>query len=137
MTWKNRLRKAKYTAPDGEDISFLYENVSRNRNKQTAQYYFPDAKGTMVLDMGSSSKIFPVQAIFIGDNCDLEADLFEALIFQQGIGKLQHPLYGLVDVVPSGNVVRKDDLKTGANQSIACSFGEQSVSNKCPRCRRA
>ena len=34
-----------------------------------------------------------------------------------GRGKLEHPLYGTVDVIPFGTVTRTDALTTAANQS--------------------
>ena len=37
---------------------------------------------------------------------------------ERGTGKLEHPMYGTVDVVPFGTITRRDDLKTGANQAV-------------------
>src|SRR5690606_9340172 len=34
------------------------------------------------------------------------------------IGKLQHPFYGTFNVVPFGEITRRDDLKTAANQTV-------------------
>ena len=117
-SWKDRLREASYTSPSGTKLVFYYENLSRSRTKLTVENTFPDVNGSLIQDLGSSGRRFPIRAIFWGNNCDLEADLFEAMLFEQGIGKLSHPLYGLFDVVPFGSITRKDDLKTKANQSI-------------------
>ena len=117
-SWKDRLREASYISPSGTKIVFTYENVSRSRSKNTVENNFPDVQGSLIQDLGSSGRRFPIRAIFWGNNCDLEADQFEAMLFETGIGKLSHPLYGLFDVVPFGSITRKDDLKSKANQSM-------------------
>ena len=105
-SWKDRLREASYTSPSGTKIVFTYENVSRSRSKNTVENNFPDVQGSLIQDLGSSGRRFPIRAIFWGNNCDLEADQFEAMLFETGIGKLSHPLYGLFDVVPFGSITR-------------------------------
>jgi hypothetical protein len=45
------------------------------------------------------------------------ARAFEALLSERGPGKLDHPLYGRVDVVPFGSMTRRDDVLSAANQT--------------------
>lgn len=118
MPWQDRLVEPSYTAPSGTRISFSYEDVAMNFDKHTSVYDFPDASGSFVQDLGRSGRRFPLRVIFFGDNYDLEANVFEAMVEEQGIGKLQHPIYGLHDVVPFGRVSRTDNLKTAGNQAI-------------------
>lgn len=118
MSWEDRLKDAAYTSPSGERITFLYEDVSRSFDKKTANYEFPDAKGTYVQDNGSTGRKYPFTAYFSGEDCDQQADAFEEALSETGRGKLEHPLYGTVDVVPFGTITRNDNLKTAANQSI-------------------
>jgi len=118
MAWDDRLKDAAYTAPTGLRVTFIYEDVSRERTKNGASFEFPDADGTYIQELGSSGRRYPLRCIFTGANCDLEADAFEDAVFAKGTGLLEHPLYGTITVVPLGNVTRRDDLKTAANQAI-------------------
>lgn len=118
MSWEDRLKDAAYTSPSGERITFYYEDVSRNFDKKTSNYEFPDAKGTYVQDNGTTGRKYPFTAYFWGEDCDKQADAFEDALSETGRGKLEHPLYGTVDVVPFGTVTRNDNLKSAANQSI-------------------
>lgn len=115
MSWQERLKGSAYTAPDGTRIEFKTDDISRSFEKKTTAFEFPDVEGTFVQDNGSSGLRYPVQAYFIGENCDTEADTFERLLRQNGVGRLELPLYKTVDVVPTGSVDRSDAIKTAAN----------------------
>ena len=118
MAWNDRIREAAYTSPSGERLTFGYENVSKKIDKKTTGFEFPDADGTFVQDLGHSGRKYPLRVFFWGDDYDQEADAFEAALLERGTGKLEHPIYGTVDVVPFGTITRRDDLKTGANQAV-------------------
>lgn len=118
MSWKDRLKDAAYVSPSGERIVFMYQDVSRNFDKKTAGFDFPDASGTYVQDSGSTGNKYPITAYFAGEDCDTQADAFELALRETGRGVLEHPIYGTVDVVPFGTVSRLDALATAANQSI-------------------
>lgn len=118
MAWNDRLKEAAYNSPSGTRQRFDYEDVRRTVEKKTTAFDFPDANGTYVQDLGHTGRQYPLRVFFWGDDCDLEADAFEGLLLESGVGKLEHPLYGTVDVVPFGSITRRDDLKTAANQAI-------------------
>lgn len=118
MAWNDRIREAAYTSPSGVRTVFGYEDVSRSVEKKTTGFEFPDADGTYVQDLGHSGRRYPLRVIFWGDDYDQEADAFELALLERGTGRLEHPIYGTVDVVPFGSVKRRDDLKTAANQAI-------------------
>lgn len=118
MAWNDRIREAAYTSPSGERITFGYENVSKKVDKRTTGFEFPDADGTFVQDLGHTGRKYPLRVFFWGDDYDQEADAFEGALLERGTGKLEHPIYGTVDVVPFGTITRRDDLKTGANQAV-------------------
>lgn len=118
MAWTDRLKEAAYISPSGERYPFEFENVSNARSKKTTNFEFPDADGTYVQESGSTGRSFPLQCIFWGTDYDQQADEFDAALFEPGTGKLEHPIYGTVDVVPTGTITRRDDLKTAANQAI-------------------
>lgn len=118
MAWTDRIRQAAYTPPSGTRFNFSYEDVGYSRTKKTTEFEFPDANGTFVQESGSTGRSYPLQCIFWGPECDREADAFDAALFERGTGKLDHPMYGTVDVVPTGTITRRDDLKSSANQVI-------------------
>ncbi|ARB06257.1 hypothetical protein SppYZU01_20 [Shewanella phage SppYZU01] len=118
MAWNDRIREAAYTSPSGARTVFGYEDVSRSVEKKTTGFEFPDADGTYVQDLGHSGRRYPLRVIFWGENYDQEADAFELALLERGTGRLEHPIYGTVDVVPFGSIKRRDDLKTAANQAI-------------------
>jgi len=118
MTWMDRIKEAAYTPPSGSRLTFGYEDVSRHIEKKTTAFEFPDADGTYIQDLGHSGRRYPLRVFFMGVDCDTEADALEAALLEVGTGKLEHPMYGIVDVVPFGKISRRDDLKTAANQVI-------------------
>jgi hypothetical protein len=118
LTWEDRLKTAAYTSPNGQRVSFDYEDVSKSFDKKTAAFNFPDADGTYIQDLGHSGRRYPLRVIFWGSDYDLASNEFEVLLQQKGQGKLEHPIYGTIDVVPFGTITRRDDLKTAANQAI-------------------
>jgi hypothetical protein len=118
MAWLDRLIDAAYTSPGGTRMRFSYLDVSSEVDKRTAGFEFPGIDGVYVQDNGASGRRYPLQCIFVGPDCDRQAASFEALLLERGPGRLEHPLYGRVDVVPFGTITRRDDLVTGANQTI-------------------
>jgi uncharacterized membrane protein YgcG len=68
---------------------------------------------------------FPLTCIFTGENCMEEASLFEAALYERGVGELQHPVYGTYKVKPTGNIAREDDPVTKAGEStVTITFTE-------------
>ncbi len=118
MPWQDRIQEAAYTSPGGARLIFHYEDVKKTVAKKTTGFEFPDADGTFVQDLGRSGRKYPLRIFFWGDNYDQQANSFEAVLLERGVGKLEHPIYGTSNVVPFGTISRRDDLKTGANQAI-------------------
>jgi len=118
MPWIDRLLEAAYTSPSGERLVFYYENVSKEFDKKTTAFDPADADGTYIQDNGSTSDRFPLRIFFWGAEYDVEAEAFETALRERGTGKLDHPIYGVRDVIPFGVIKRRDDLKTAANQTI-------------------
>ncbi len=118
MAWQDRLREAAYTSPGGTRIRFAYEAVRREVEKRTTAFSFPGVDGAYVQDNGHGARSYPLRCYFSGDDHDLEATAFEAALLERGVGRLEHPLYGTFDVVPFGDITRRDDLRDAANQSV-------------------
>lgn len=118
MAWLERLRPAAYTAPDGTRLEFDFETTREELPRKTTAFDFPDADGTYVQDLGVSSRRYPLNCIFHGGDYDLAAAAFMEILGQRGMGTLEHPVYGLRQVVPVGTPTRRDDLVRAANQAI-------------------
>jgi prophage DNA circulation protein len=107
-----------YTSPSGKEAPFLCETVSRKTELKTGVFTFPSRDGAHVQHQGMGARSFPLTCIFSGSNCMDDADTFETMLIERGIGELQHPVYGTIKVIPTGEIVREDDLVTGINESI-------------------
>jgi prophage DNA circulation protein len=116
--WEGRLKEAAYTSPKGTRIRFDYEDVSREVTKRATAFEFPGVNDAYIQANGFGARRYPLRVFFWGENHDLIATAFEAALLEEGRGRLEHPMYGAVDVVPFGDITRRDDLKTAANQSI-------------------
>jgi prophage DNA circulation protein len=116
MSWEDRLREAAYTSPSGERVVFTYEDVGREVDKKTTGHDFPDVDGTFVQDLGHTGRKYPLTIYFWGENYDEQAEAFESMLLERGLGKLEHPIYGVIDVVPFGTISRSDGLKSAAGQ---------------------
>lgn len=118
MTWENRLREAAYTSPSGTRLTFQYEDVGRTVSVKGATFEFTDADGTFVQDLGRTGRRYPLRMFFWGPDCDMQATAFEDALNERGQGTLEHPVYGSVLVVPFGDISRRDDLVSAANQAV-------------------
>lgn len=118
MSWEDRIRQAAYTSPSGERIEFDFRDVSRETSKRTTAFEFLGVDGAYVQDNGFGARRYPLQCYFSGADCDIAAARFEAALLERGAGRLEHPFYGTFDVVPYGDISRRDDLASAANQAI-------------------
>lgn len=118
MSWQDRITDAVYTSPQGSQFTFQFENVSKEIDKKTTAFNFPDVEGTYIQDLGKKGRRYPMRVIFWGEEYDTIAEAFDNAVEEKGPGILQHPLYGTFDVVPFGTIKRRDDLVTAANQAI-------------------
>ena len=118
MEWEKRITEAKYTSPSGKELTFLFGSVSKETDLKTGLFTFPDKDGAHVQHQGAGATSFPLACIFNGSDCMEQADSFEAMLFERGVGELQHPVYGVHKVVPHGKIKRVDDLLSGLNESV-------------------
>jgi hypothetical protein len=116
VSWQDRIGQLKYTAPSGNEFFGAFENLSKFVDKKTTAFEFPDAGGTWVQDLGKTGRRIPMRFMFWGHDYDLRADAVDALLGETGIGVLEHPLYGTMDVVVFGRIERHDEIKTRGNQ---------------------
>ena len=118
MSWIDRLKESAYTPTSGTRIKFSYENVSLELDKKSSSFEFADANGTYVQQNGNTSRRYPLLCYFWGTDYDIESANFIKALEEDGVGKLEHPIYGNINVVPFGTIRRRDDLKDASNQAI-------------------
>ncbi len=118
MSWQDRLRPPSYESPSGKKITFIYEDVSKQTLKHTTAFEFADQNGTFVQSQGRSGRRLPLRIIFSGDDYDLQANTFDAMLDEDGVGVLEHPVYGRFDVVVFGEISRQDLVKSRGNQAV-------------------
>lgn len=134
MAWINQIQDATYTSPSGKIFSFKYSSgINRETDLKTATFTFPEKDGALVVPMGVGGKRFPLTCTFHGENCFDEADSFEAGLCEKGYGELQHPVYGIHKVVPTGTIKRSDDTVNGLNIStVEITFSETIIDESFP-----
>lgn len=118
MSWSDRILEAAYTSPSGLRVTFDYTDVSVEFDKQTSAFIFPDGRGTYVQDLGVTGRRYSLQFFIWGEDYDQQADLLMEMFSEKGAGVLEHPIYGVIDVVPFGSIKRSDALVTAANQAV-------------------
>jgi prophage DNA circulation protein len=117
VAWDDRIVDALYTSPSGKEIDFKIDEASHDVELKTSTFTFPDKDGGRVQHQGAGAKTFPITAIFDGPDCMDRADQFEAMLIEMGVAEFQHPVYGTLKVVPTGNIKRRDGLVSELNQS--------------------
>lgn len=133
MDRQDKILDGKYTAPSGKEIPFLWETVERETALKTGIFTFPDRDGAHVQHQGAGAKSFPLTCIFSGPDCMEKADEFEAALIERDVAELQHPVYGIIKVIPTGNIKRKDDLINAMNEShVTVTFTETITEDATP-----
>jgi hypothetical protein len=121
--WELRLKEAAYISPGGTRIAFQYVDLSRVIERRTAIFQFAGLDGKYVQDNGHDDGTYPMLAFFSGDNHDQFATAFERALIERGRGRLEHPMYGTQDVVPTGSITRTNQMVQAANQTtVAVTF---------------
>jgi hypothetical protein len=122
-----RILEARYTSPGGTEAAFSYETVKRETELKTGIFTFPSRDGAHVQHQGMGAKSFPLICFFSGISCMDDADAFEAMLIERGVGELQIP-YGTFKVVPTGKIQREDNFVAGVGQSsVTITFTETIV----------
>lgn len=116
--WQDEIKDAVYTSPSGKVFTFKYNSgLSSETDLKTATFTFPEKDGALVVPLGLGGSRFPMTCKFFGAECFSEAAAFEAGLKERGYGELQHPIYGVHKVVPTGTIKRSDDVVSELNVS--------------------
>lgn len=91
-----------YVSPKGDEFADLrYRVIPQERARRHQTYEFIGVDGTLVQDLGLSSKRYSLALYLVGQKHHVRADEFEAALEQPGVGAIFFPL----DRGPSRNVV--------------------------------
>jgi prophage DNA circulation protein len=119
------IQEARYTSPSGQEAVFAWEIGKRKTTLKTGVYTFPGRDGAHVQHQGAGARAFPLVCIFSGPDCMEVADAFEAMLIERGMAELQHPIYGAVKVVPTGDIEREDDpVNKNGESTVSITFTE-------------
>jgi len=125
------LLEAKYTAPSGAEFLFFWEKSQKKTALKTGTFTFPDIDGAFVQHQGGGPVSFPMLCIFNGDGHLEKADAFEKALFEKDIAELQHPVYGIIPVIPTGDIERDEDFLETLNEThIKITFTKIIVSDE-------
>lgn len=129
MAWETDIVEACYTAPSGKKFYFNYDSkLTSEVDLKTATFTFPERDGALVVPLGIAGRRFSFTCYFYGKQSKKEADNFENGLKERGYGELQHPLYGVHKVVPTGVISRTDDVVAGVGvSSVGITFAETIV----------
>jgi len=117
MSYEDKLLDAIITTPDDIDYSFAYQDVEKDIEKKTSSYIFGEVDGQLVEDFGLGAVNLPLTIFFHGKDYDEVADAFEESASLKGVSVLQHPRYGIKNVVIT-RIKRRDSLKSASNQAV-------------------
>jgi hypothetical protein len=133
MAWQDKTLEAKYTSPSGKEFYFTWDQpLSRETELKTGIFTFPDRDGAHVQHQGAGARSFPFEAIFHGPDCMNQADDFEASLIERDVAELQHPIYGIIKVIPTGNIKREDDLISALNESRVTVTFTETITDESP-----
>jgi hypothetical protein len=122
------IQDARYTSPSGKETAFEWESGKRKTELKTGIFTFPGRDGAHVQHQGAGARSFSLVCIFSGENYMEKADAFEEMLIERGAGELQHPVYGTVKVVPTGDIERDDDPVNRIGESaVSITFVETIV----------
>jgi len=122
------IQDARYTSPSGKETAFAWESGKRKTELKTGIFTFPGRDGAHVQHQGAGARSFPLVCIFSGNNYMEKADAFEKMLIERGIGQLQHPTYGILKVVPTGDIEREDDpVNRYGESTVTITFTETIV----------
>ena len=102
MTAKQRVRPIiTLSSPQGKTFNAKWIGDKRTVKKKVAMFDFPYIKGTVVQDLFSSSREYPLMIMFDGQDHDNDAqDFFDEIDNESGTWEINHPKKGFMVLQP-------------------------------------
>jgi len=117
MSYNDRLRELKYTAPSGAEFIAQFSALNRTGGKKAPVSEFPGQNQGAVQDLGNITPTFPINCYISGVDYDLEADRFWEALHESGPGTLEHPRWGNISVLPIPET-QTEQFVDGAGRSV-------------------
>lgn len=119
MSWEDRVQETILISNTGERMSLLTEDVSLELSSRNSIQEFADFSGCLIQTFGAGPITYPLRIFFWGEDHDKQADAFLRMLISPTALILEHPFYGrLENIFVVGEIKRRDNLKTAANQTI-------------------
>ncbi len=115
--YTDRLREFKYIAPSGKTYILQFDSLSRTGGKKAPVSEFPGQNQGAVQDLGNLTPTFPVECYITGTDYDVTADSFWEALHETGPGKLFHPRWGNLNVLPIPQS-QAEDYVNGAGRAV-------------------
>ena len=94
------LREFRYTSPSGKKFTVNFDDVERSGSKKAQINELPLQDNPDIQDLGNAAIEFSVTVYFDGPEYYEEADRFWNALGERGFGRLEHPRYGDIRVLP-------------------------------------
>lgn len=115
--YTDRLREMRYTAPSGRSYILQFDSLSRTGGKKAPVSEYPGQNQGSVQDLGNITPTFPVECYITGADYDQIADSFWEALHETGPGKLFHPRWGNLNVLPIPET-QSEDYVNGAGVAV-------------------
>lgn len=115
--YTDRLREFKYIAPSSKTYILQFDSLSRTGGKKAPVSEFPGQNQGAVQDLGNLTPTFPVECYITGADYDTLADSFWEALHETGPGKLFHPRWGNLNVLPIPET-QSEDFVDGAGRAV-------------------
>lgn len=102
--WLARLREARFVSPGGTESRFLFDTLTRSVGKKATAHEIADSNDSVLQDLGTATRSYPLDVFFVGNSYDTEADVFFESLAERytpdNPGILHHPRWGDIPVMP-------------------------------------
>ncbi len=116
----SRLRDCWYTSPKGVVSHLYFDDLERSGGKKATVHEITDSDDSVIQDLGSTARVYPMEIYFIGEDYDEKADAFFESLFERYTpdkpGLLTHPRWGDIPVIPFA-VTQKEAFVSGVGMA--------------------
>lgn len=117
MSYRDRLRTLRYTSPSNAEFELQFTELERSGGKKAPVTEFPNQDQGSVQDLGQTTPRFPINGFFSGPDYDRTADSFWGALSEPGPGRLEHPRWGVVEVLPV-SITQTERFVDGAGRAV-------------------
>lgn len=109
MSFRDRLRRLDYVSPNGEIFRDLgFRELQRTGGKKHSIVEYPLQDVPDITDLGELGQKIPMEIYFFGENYDRQIDSFWTALAEPGVGRLTHPRWKRLQVLPVSRSQRED-----------------------------